>query len=233
MSRRLYCMARWPTMMLGLACAVGCSSGTATPSGTSPSKADTPRPLATNPPPAPPPAQALIAPAATALVAKPKEASAPFPKERRPPAPTVTVLLPADKATNVDPQYARIILLVSKELVEPPAGELVVETRQGDAWAPSAHTATGDYNPTTHEWRWRLTPASYPPGADVRITLTPSAGVDASGQQLSRRPISWTFSTATSSASSRLPGLKGGCPVAAGEPAAKMKVDPKLAPCPH
>jgi len=139
----------------------------------------------------------------------------------------VRVILPPDKATNVDPRLARIVLLATEPLSEAPLGTLIVETRQGDAWVATSHKARSDYDPKTRQWRWILSPAAFPEEAEVRLTLKAQGGKTAAGQALPPLALAWTFTTMSASAA-RLQTLgKGGCPVESTSPSA-----PLPAPCP-
>lgn len=144
-------------------------------------------------------------------------------------APTAIILLPADKATDVDPKLGRISLLLSEPMSEAPTGTLLLEIRDGAEWRPAAHSARGDYNAKTREWKWLLTPSTLPDATELRITIRPDGGKDIAGNAMDSAPIGWTFRTAGPESASQPRSLKGGCPVDEKPKPSKAT----LSPCDH
>ncbi len=153
---------------------------------------------------------------------------------RASPGPKLTVVLPADKASGVDPRIGRIVLLASEALAEAPKGTLVLETREGEKWVPAPQAAKGDYDARTRQWRWLLSPPTFPENAEVRATLKPQGGKSESGKPLPASPMIWTFKT-TSASAARLQALgKGGCPIEVAAPSKPTDGTPAATalPCP-
>ncbi len=142
-------------------------------------------------------------------------------------------LLPAEGATNVSPLLGRVVLVLTRPMQEPPAGKLLLEARDGDAWVDTGLDAHAQYRPEGREWTFELESRLFPASRSLRVTVTPTAGKDVTGESLPHKPIRWTFATGKNPLEGKKGDeAKGGCPVEEqGKDAAKGKGARPGEPC--